>query len=302
MDLQTQTTLNRMTARFYRTHASSFSATRQAPWHGWRRALDVALPALDSPKGENRAGRSDAPLTVLDLACGNLRYERFLADALPARAIRTWAVDNADALAADAQPARAPRGGAPKADGKTEAPAAESPSAAGAPANLVVSYQHLDIVAALIASGNAGAVPLSEQISAPACDLAVAFGFFHHVPGAAARTALLDAVLAKTRPGGCVIASLWRFMESERLAAKARATTAQAQAAYPALQLEKDDYLLGWQDAPGAYRYCHHFGTGEVDLLAAHARERWGCRLLARFSADGKAGNLNTYLVLQRPR
>ena len=127
MDLQTQTTLNRMTARFYRTHASSFSATRQAPWHGWRRALDVALPALDSPKGENRAGRSDAPLTVLDLACGNLRYERFLAEALPARAIRTWAVDNADALAADAQPARAPRGGAPKPTARPRPPPQRAP-------------------------------------------------------------------------------------------------------------------------------------------------------------------------------
>lgn len=297
MDLQTQTTLSRMTARFYHVHASSFSATRQAPWHGWRRSLDAALAALDSPQGENRANQSSEPLTVLDLACGNLRYERFLAEALPTRAIHAWAVDNADALAGQTS-----CGTASQADGKTEVPAAETLPAASTPANLTVSYQHLDIVGALIASGSAGTAPLSEQISAPACDLAVAFGFFHHVPGAAARTALFDALLAKTRPGGCAIASLWRFMDSERLAAKARATTAQAQAAYPALQLEENDYLLGWQDAQDAYRYCHHFSNEEINLLADHARECWGCRLLARFSADGKAGNLNTYLVLQRPR
>ena len=297
MDLQTQTTLNRMTSRFYRAHASSFSATRQAPWHGWQRSLDVALAALDSPQGENRANQSTAPLTVLDLACGNLRYERFLAETLPSRAISAWAVDNADALAG-----QAPRDTASKASDKNEAQAAETLPAPSTSANLTVSYQHLDIVSALIARGSAGAVPLSEQISTPACDLAVAFGFFHHVPGAAARTALLDALLAKTRPGGCTIVSLWRFMDNERLAAKARATTAQAQTAYPTLQLEENDYLLGWQDAQNAYRYCHHFSVEEIDRLADHARECWGCQLLARFSADGKTDNLNTYLVLQRPR
>ena len=307
MDRHTQETLNQMTARFYRKHAPSFSATRQAPWSGWRRALDAALGALSSPEGEKnavaggmprvspqepapckqpahpgadadpgmrekRAGAGDK-LAVLDLACGNLRFERFLADALPHRPLRVYAVDAADNLA---DPSARSAGGTPL------------------PTRVSLSYQHLDMVQALIENR-----PLAPELNAPACDLAVAFGFMHHVPGASARIALVDALLGKTRPGGSAIASFWQFMDDERLAAKALATTARAQAER-GLALDENDYLLGWQDVPGAYRYCHHFPCEEVDALVAHAQRAHGCRLVDRFAADGKTGALNSYIVLQR--
>lgn len=63
-----------LTGEFYRANAESFSQTRQSPWQGWVRLLEVV-----------EAASGQEPLRVLDLACGNLRFERYLADALPSR-------------------------------------------------------------------------------------------------------------------------------------------------------------------------------------------------------------------------
>ena len=393
MDRATQTVLNNLNARFYRAQAASFSATRQAPWEGWKRSLQAAAqvgafdrrahdalaetasftaggravkdtgrsPAPAAHADEKdlfgtggrplAAGAAPQPLSVLDLACGNLRYARFLDTALPERPLAYYGVDSADDLAfagvhdgasaagphaaacaenrrdaaraedhgggervedlraaADAGNCCGPAGrGAsrppkeshrPQKGNAAETRPASSPSAGAE--HVAVRYQHLDIVGALIAGKS-----LARCIAAPACDLTACFGFLHHVPGAEARMAVLDALIEKTRPGGCVVVSLWQFMDDERLARKARAATAAglaelaAQGALPALG--ENDYLLGWQDTPGAYRYCHHFTPAEAEALAIHARHAYGCRLVERFNADGKTHALNAYLVFQRP-
>ena len=65
---------------FYREHSASFSDTRQAPWPGWVRTMDIALGQLDVATIEH-------PVRVFDLACGNMRFENFAAGAhLPPRA------------------------------------------------------------------------------------------------------------------------------------------------------------------------------------------------------------------------
>lgn len=76
-----------LTGEFYRANAESFSQTRQSPWQGWVRLLEVMGLAAERE-----------PLCVLDLACGNLRFERYLADALPNRMLSGYAVDNCDPL------------------------------------------------------------------------------------------------------------------------------------------------------------------------------------------------------------
>lgn len=59
---------------FYREHSASFSDTRQAPWPGWVRTMDIALEQLDVATIEH-------PVRVFDLACGNMRFENFAAAA-----------------------------------------------------------------------------------------------------------------------------------------------------------------------------------------------------------------------------
>ncbi len=275
LDEATARRLCDLTSEFYRANAESFSQTRQAPWEGWERALaaagvaaaDANDPCPESSVGASEGSRSAAgPLRVLDLACGNLRFERFLAERLGAPRLRCFAVDNCDLLVDQAQtPGVLPS----------------------------ISFQNLDVIDAL-AAGN-----LRKALAIPdaSCDLAATFGFMHHVPREVWRAELLRALTVKARPGGHVVVSFWRFLNSEKLAKKAFATTEQACAELDIPALPSNDFLLGWQDTRGLYRYCHHFDEPEIERLLAAVADV--ARPVARFAADGKTGNLNEYVILR---
>jgi SAM-dependent methyltransferase len=210
-------------------------------------------------------------LSVFDLACGNLRFEAFLTAALPHANLSFYAVDNCNALL---------------------------PQAA-----LVsgVNYQSLDILGVL----QEGRF-LRDQFAAPACDLSVSFGFMHHVPLQEYREKILLSLIEQTRPGGYVIVSFWQFLKSETLRDKALVTHRRAlkelglQALGDKLELDTNDYLLGWQDIPGAYRYCHSFTQAEIDQLTASVAHE--ATKVASFVSDGKTNNLNTYIIIRVPQ
>lgn len=64
MDKQSQKKCIELTSSFYSETASSFSETRDHPWCGWQRVLSsIQLPVHTR---------------VLDVACGNMRFEKFL--------------------------------------------------------------------------------------------------------------------------------------------------------------------------------------------------------------------------------
>ncbi len=244
MDLCTAKILNQTTQAFYAAQASSFSATRQGAWPGWRRIVH----GMDTPR------------SVLDVACGNLRFRRYVQEAFPGAIEDYCAVDTCEALAA------APYG---------------------------VRFSSCDIVAALLSH--------EALIFDTVADLSVCFGFFHHVPGSAAREKLLRALVAATRFGGTVAVSLWRFMEHPALAEKAQVSHAAALEHFSdqgiTLALDEHDYLLGWQRQQGFFRYAHHFTTQEADALIASVAE---CATLKdRFFSDGRTDDLNEYLVFR---
>lgn len=247
-----------LTGEFYRANAESFSQTRQSPWQGWVRLLEV----MDARAAEREL------LRVLDVACGNLRFERYLADALPGRMLSGWAVDNCEPLV--------------EAGERSEfGPLSR------------IAFQNLDVIERL--SGGR----LRESLEAPdaSCDLAVSFGFMHHVPLERWRVELLRALVAKVRSGGFVAVSFWRFLNSDKLAGKAKETTSRARAELGIPELPPNDYLLGWQDTQGLYRYCHHFDEPEIERLLAMMAD--SADLVSRFEADGRTGNLNEYVVLR---
>ena len=294
MDKQTARFLSALNCRFYEEHASSFSDTRNTPWSGWAHCLDAI----------SYTGTSSSPLpylSVLDLACGNLRFEAFLTRMLPTTRFDFFAVDACDTLI---------------------------------PSTPAVNYQHLDVLSALL-DGSC----LHEQLVAPACDLSVSFGFMHHVPCRTHREELLLSLIRKTRPGGHTIVSLWQFANNENMRKKAQAAHSRALAelgqekrrinhcipssdqfapsllvrtvrtvptvpAVPTVpedlpaHLEQNDFLLGWQNTPGAFRYCHSFSDVEVNQLAAVAEG--SAHVVARFKADGRTNDLNAYLVFKR--
>lgn len=305
MDQDIARKLADLNTQFYAQQADSFSATRHSGWPGWRR-VGEHLAALNAGAGAGAgadmgagagvgagagASRVDSarcvsaesalerkqgslcltkPVWVLDLACGNLRFERFLGDAHADGGWRFCAVDNCVPLA---------EAGAMPQD---------------------VEFHELDVVGSLLDGSLDMRMDGAADASQPqAFDAAVSFGFLHHVPGFGRRVEVLRAMAQAVRPGGLVAVSLWRFMSNPGLAAKAQATTADALAQLPwldAAQLEAGDYLLGWQDRPGVFRYCHHFEAGEIDALLAAVPD---VELVDRFRADGRTDDLNEYLVLR---
>ncbi len=258
--------LNALTSDFYAREAASFSATRQAPWHGWEKAWEL-ITAPDAAQGpfpshaavrdslssraaripDDYASNSKDSLAVLDLGCGNLRFERFLAERTNAP-LRVTALDNCPDLA-------------------------------------------------------------SPEIGA----LSAAFPHSLRSSSAASKTKEEDASGQGANPPEKTVVSFWQFLNDPRLAAKAATVTAEGRAAHCLPTFQENDFLLGWQHAEGTYRFCHHTPEDEIDALLAAIREpsapsTSGCappaplpfREIARFSADGKLGNLNRYLILQR--
>lgn len=264
--------LNALDNAFYRTQAQSFSETRQAPWPGWVRCLELV--------GEDAgSGLPDAPaeVRVLDVACGNLRFARFLA--------RSWSGVRVAYDAVDACPELA---------GGWETPAGWQ-----------LSYTRHDVVRGLL-DGTGGVSPAGMGGTRPpgGYDLVVCFGFLHHVPRAEARERLLRELMAAARPGGTCFVSLWRFLDDARLARKAGLATAEALAdlGLSANDLDRGDRLLGWQGRPHVWRYCHGFDDAEVDGLVGSVVGYGGASVVARFRSDGRTGRLNEYLVLRRAR
>lgn len=245
--------------------------------------------------------------SVLDIACGNLRFEAFLANAYPHIDWSFFAVDNCEPLVASGQEDIAKK----------------------------VHFTCEDIVSNLLEG-----LPAAEPANIPALaaatpfDLVVSFGFMHHIPSFNLRLQFLLEALNQVKPGGYLAVSFWQFLNDPAKRAKIEQTHADALVffsgcleahandkdaldrgagsshfansspsspkliAFDPCSLEPNDYFLGWKNEPGNYRYCHHFSNEEIDqiiaALAPHATA------VESFSADGKPGNLNRYVVFKR--
>lgn len=276
MDTKFAQMLCQLNNDFYRDQAVSFSDTRHAKWPGWERCLKaVSSVFLDQSNS-----------VVLDVACGNLRFEKFLASQLLERHIQVWALDSCDELL--------PQTCAGTLVEKVNADGADTPDATDV--HLQINYLHCDVMEAIGSSK-------AFTYGIPQADISVSFGFMHHVPLPEWRVQLLNSLIEATKPGGFVCVSFWEFLADEGLAAKAYKTHERALAelgpvwGFSSADFNGGDFLLGWRNTPGAYRYCHSFSTSEVDALIATVSQRAEC--VARFRADGRTETLNEYIVLQ---
>lgn len=254
MDKTTANILIQANNRFYAEQAVSFGKTRNNSWPGWQRVLEAAGLTAD-----NTLPRQ--PISVLDLACGNKRFEAFLEQRLTEAAFQFHTVDNAPFE--DCNDLRSP-----------------------------VTHLQLDVLSTLMQE---------EELSLGADhDLSVSFGFMHHVPGQTMRAQTLRALIQATAPGGHVALSFWRFLDSPSLAQQAHDALEPACAALaldPA-QLDEGDAFLGWDGKPDVWRYCHSFCDTEIDQLVAECKDI--ADVIDRFRSDGRGQNLNEYVVLRR--
>ncbi len=216
MDTRTTEILVRATADFYAKECQSFSATRKAPWKGWHRVVD-ALP------------EGDQSLRVLDIGCGNMRFEKFLANRFPGRPFEVYAFDNCPELACDV--------------GEDfeinfeivnlcerDLPAISVPScdlsvAFGLMHHIPSFNRRREIMDALAANTRRGGI--------------VAVSFWQFM-----KSERLAKLAEKATAAGCLELGI-------------------------TLSSDDGDYLLGWQGHQGVYRYCHNFTDDEVDLLAS---------------------------------
>lgn len=304
--------LNAATSRFYAQQSQSFSQTRQSAWPGWERCLPYLdeLAAVGKTASSNAAPGAEAddavsgagacstafghtercgaaskggavvgPLSLVDVGCGNLRFEAFLKAARPNFTVDLTAVDFGSALFEQVRPGLIDDA---------------SPDVL-APGMHLASFQDLDLVTQALDREPLLCIRSGEQADAVLC-----FGFMHHMPGHETRVFALREMLRLLRPGGLLIVSFWRFMKSPKLAAQAESLHEQAisDLELAAADLEAGDHLLGWQRVPGVYRYCHSFSEAELDSLPVELSDL--AELEERFEADGRTGNLNTYVILRR--
>ena len=194
MDTKFAQMLCQLNNDFYRDQAVSFSDTRHAKWPGWERCLKaVSSVFLDQSNS-----------VVLDVACGNLRFEKFLASQLLERHIQVWALDSCDELL--------PQTCAGTLVEKVNADGADTPDATDV--HLQINYLHCDVMEAIGSSK-------VFTYGIPQADISVSFGFMHHVPLPEWRVQLLNSLIEATKPGGFVCVSFWEFLADEGLAAKA---------------------------------------------------------------------------------
>lgn len=217
-------------------------------------------------------------MSVLDIACGNLRFETFLAEEYSAIHWRFHVIDNCELLV--------------QSDGLI----------AGK-----VNFIYKDIIADMLENlASFEPADTSEFASSSLFDIVVSFGFMHHIPSFYLRIEFLKRALSYVKPGGHLIVSFWQFLNDELRCEKIEKNHKEALKFFAddhslvidSADLEPDDYLLGWKDKPGQYRYCHHFTDEEIDRLidqiAGYAT------LVDSFTADGKTGNQNRYVILCR--
>ena len=249
MEKQTIKILNRLNADFYRMNSESFDRSRQKPWPGWERVINHTARTA-----------TDGTLHVLDVASGNMRFEKHLADCLDGIALHAVCIDSCDELA-------------------TSVPGCD--------------YLHRDVVRDLL---NTESI---DKAWGSLYDLVVSFGFLHHIPGTGLRARLLEELVRAARPQGVIAVSLWRFASDDAMREKAERSTAEAlDRLHLHGELENGDYLLGWNDTSGSYRYCHSFDEQDAEHLISHVAS---CAELAdRFKADGRTGALNEYLVFRK--
>ncbi len=94
MKAETRRHLVALNRRFYQRHSQAFDGSRQRPWRGWQRLVEL----LEAPSTRSADGE---PLRVLDAGCGNGRLASFLRDALP-RPLHYVGVDSSPELLAQA--------------------------------------------------------------------------------------------------------------------------------------------------------------------------------------------------------
>lgn len=239
--------LNQINRRFYAGAHREFSRSRRRAWSGWTRLLTTISPP-------------DGPLRVLDVACGNGRFARFLAANVRGH-IDYLGLDSSQPLLAECAQIPQPSAGS-------------------------FAFESCDLVQET----------LTERLGRSRFDWVVLFGTLHHIPGHARRAALLGQAARLLAPDGRLVFTIWRFAEQERFRRRFLPWRQAEPLVGPIEEkdLEPGDHLLAWgPSSDPRLRYCHDTSPAEERALLAQA----GLIADTCFEADGREQRLNRYVI-----
>lgn len=117
-------------------------------------------------------------------------------------------------------------------------------------------------------------------------ELVVLWAVLHHLPSSALRARLITEAATCVAPGGQLLLSAWDLEALGR-----------ARAGLRVQQLGPRDLLLGWDQHPGARRYCHQLSEAE---LAAHTERLLAEGLMLKAGFPARAG-YDRVLCFSRP-
>ncbi len=214
MQTQTVQRINQLNTRFYTQVADSFSASRNHAWAGWHTLLEY-LP--------QRA------ITVLDVGCGNGRFEDLLiAKHIPLISYTGW--DMSQPLL-DIARDKLYQGH-------------------------VRSFRQVDV-----SKQNSGAAQPNSF------DVIVLLALLHHIPSRALRLSLLQQMARRIKPGGLMAVSLWHYESDPRF--KDKMVSWKKVPGVDPSKLEPGDYLLTWHNKVTSLRYVHVFDDQEIETYAS---------------------------------
>ncbi len=253
-------TLNQLNQDFYTQISEDFSASRNFSWQGWAEIIKHL------PKKEN--------LKVLDIACGNGRFVKFLKHNLHG-SFSYLGLDNSKNLLRIAQ------------DKFKEQ-----------------QFELFDLIKNYLKNEK---VIFNTQEK---FDLIVSFGLSHHLPSFEFREEFLQSLKNKLNKNGLIVISNWQFATEQnrfqkntlnwkKIIKNSKINLWQKiKLLFLLLNLEKNDFLLDWRKGEKAnqvFRYCHHISEKEMIELI----EKSGLVVVDKFFADGKSRQLNQYFLLK---
>lgn len=214
MSPQTIKILNQMNHEFYSQNARNFSDTRNRAWAGWHKLL----PHFDKK-----------PLKMLDIGCGNGRFEKFLID--QKILVDTYiGVDASFELLEHAR--RNEHGG----------------------------HSHIYIQADLVSIEH-------WALPADGFDAISLFAVLHHLPSFQLRVKVLKFAAKQLKPGGKALVSLWHYEKDPRFNKKIIPWSEIADS--EPLDLDEGDFLVSWKNDSSLVRYVHIFSQIETENLVA---------------------------------
>jgi 2-polyprenyl-3-methyl-5-hydroxy-6-metoxy-1,4-benzoquinol methylase len=124
-------------------------------------------------------------------------------------------------------------------------------------------------------------------------DLVVSLAVLQHIPGRSNRIRMLEEMGRRLKPDGRLFLSTWQFMQSPR---QRRKVVPWSTIGLSDQKVERNDYLLDWRSGGRGLRYVAYVDESELMRLAHEA----SLSIVETFRSDGREGDLNLYVILQR--